>query len=90
MANYKQIAATTQVKTSAGKLKGIFVSSVSGSPTITCYDESAGGTTLKIIDTFIPVAATMYRLSGDDGGIFYNNGLNVVLGGTVSATIIYE
>lgn len=89
-ANYAQISATTQVKTSAGKLKGIFVSAASGTPTITVYDEIQGGTTRKIIDTFTPVAATMYPVSGDEGGILFSHGLNVAIGGTVSTTIIYE
>lgn len=90
MAIYKQLSATTQVKVGAGKIKGIFVSAASGTPTITVYDEMQGGTTRKIIDTFTPVAATMYPLSGDDTGVFFTNGLNVAIGGTVSATIFYE
>ena len=88
MANYTYIAATKQVKVGAGKLKGIFVSAVSGSPTITVYDEPAGGTTATLLGVFIPVASTFYPLGVD--GAFFNKGLNVVLGGTVTATVIYE
>jgi len=90
MAYYNQLSATTQIKVGAGKLKGIFVSAASSTPTITVYDEAQGGTTRKILDTFTPVAATMYPLAGDEGGIFFTNGLNVATSGTVSATIIYE
>lgn len=88
MAQYKQLAATTQVKVGAGKIKGIFVSAASGSPTLTVYDTKNSGTSTKIIDTFIPVAATMYNFGAD--GIFFSDGLYAVIANTVSYTVIYE
>jgi hypothetical protein len=88
MANYTYIEATTQVKTSAGKIKGIFVSAASSTPTITVYDEASGGTSKVLLATFTPVAATFYPLGVD--GAFANKGLNVAIGGTVKATVIYE
>ena len=88
MAQYKQLAATNQTKVGAGKLKGIFVSAASGSPTMTIYDTKNAGTSIKIIDTFIPVAATMYNFGAD--GIFFNDGLYFVIANTVSWTAIYE
>jgi hypothetical protein len=88
MSNYTYIEATTQVKTNAGKLKGIFVSAASGTPTITVYDEASGGTAKVLLATFTPVAATFYPLGFD--GAYANNGLNVAIGGTVKATVIYE
>lgn len=88
MSNYTYIEATTQVKTNAGKLKGIFVSAASGTPTITVYDEASGGATKVLLATFTPVAATFYPLGFD--GAYANNGLNVAIGGTVKATVIYE
>ncbi len=92
MSQYAMLSATTQVKVGAGKLKGIFVSAASGSPTLTVYDTPDADTSNdpKIIDTFIPVAATMYPLSGDDGGIWFSKGLYIVEGGTVVWTVIYE
>lgn len=90
MAYYKQISSTTQIKQGAGKLKGIFVSSVSGSPTITVYDELQGGTTRVMLNTFTPAAATMYPISGDDNGVFFTNGLYVVIAATVECTFMYE
>lgn len=91
MAQFKQLSATTQVKVGAGKIKGIFVSAASATPTIAVYDSAASSTSdPKLIDTFTPAAATMYPLSGDDGGVWFNKGMYVVIGGTVSATIIYE
>jgi hypothetical protein len=88
MSNYTYIEATTQVKTGAGKIKGIFVSAASSVPTITVYDEISGGTTKVLLATFTPAAATFYPLGVD--GAYANNGLNVVIGGTVKATVIYE
>ena len=66
------------------RLAGIFVSAASGSPTITVYDDAGTGTTIKIVDTFIPAAATWYPLPFAAGA-----GLNVSLGGTVSCTVGY-
>ena len=88
MAQYKQLAATNQTKVGAGKLIGIFVSAASGSPTMVVYDTQAAGTSKKILDTFIPVAATMYYFG--DNGIFFNDGLYFVIANTVSWTAIYE
>lgn len=90
MSDYRNIAATTNLKTSAGKLKGIFVSAASATPTITIYDSPAATTTKTIISVFTPTAATMYPLMPTEGGIFFSNGLYVVISGTVAATFIYE
>lgn len=87
MSNYAQISDTKLVKNSQGKVKGIMVSAVSGSPTITVYDQETPGTSIKVIDTFIPVAATNYNFFD---GINCTNGIYVVIGGTVSATVYYE
>lgn len=90
MSDYRNIAATTNLKSSAGKLKGIFVSAASATPTITIYDSSTTTTTKTIISVFTPTAATMYPLMPTEGGIFFSSGLYVAIGGTVSATFIYE
>ena len=90
MSNYLNISATANLKTSAGKLKGIFVSAASATPTITIYDSPAATTTKTIISVFTPTAATMYPLLATDGGIFFSSGLYVVISGTVAATFIYE
>jgi len=64
------------------------VSAASATPTITIYDqETAGSTAIKVIDTFTPAAATNYNFYD---GINCTNGIYVVIGGTVSATIYYE
>jgi ABC-type nitrate/sulfonate/bicarbonate transport system substrate-binding protein len=88
MANYTNITATANIKPMAGKLKGIFVSSASSTPTITVYDSAAATTTKVILGTFTPAAATSYVLPLD--GAYAKDGLYVVIGGTVTATIIWE
>ena len=88
MSNYTYISASKQVKVGAGKLKGIFVSSAASVPTITVYDEPAGGTTATLLGVFTPAAATFYPLGVD--GAFFNKGLYIVISGTVTATVIYE
>lgn len=88
MANYTNITATANIKPMAGKLKGIFVSSASSTPTITVYDSAADTTTKVILGTFTPAAATSYILPLD--GAYAKDGIYVVIGGTVTATVIYE
>jgi hypothetical protein len=88
MANYTYITASTNIKPMAGKLKGIFVSSASSTPTIAVYDSAAATTTNIVLNTFTPVGATSYMLPLD--GAYAKNGLYVVIGGTVAATVIWE
>jgi hypothetical protein len=88
MANYTYITASKQIKVGAGKLRGIFVSSASSTPTITIYDVQTG-TATTMVGVFTPVGATFYPFGSLDGA-FFNQGLNVVISGTVAATVIYE
>jgi hypothetical protein len=88
MSNYTAITATAQIKASAGKLNGIFVSSASSTPTITVYDSSASNTGDPVVlATFTPTGNTMHNFFN---GLFVNKGIYVVISGTVSATISYE
>ena len=85
---YSQISASSQIKPMAAKLKGIFVSAASSTPTITVYDSpDSDNTDPKILDTFTPVAGTNYNFFD---GIYATKGLYVVISGTVSCTIAYE
>jgi hypothetical protein len=88
MANYTYITASANIKPMAGKLKGIFVSAASSTPTITVYDSAAATTTDIILGTFTPVGATSYILPIE--GAYAKNGIYVVISGTVNATVIYE
>jgi len=85
--NYAQISATANIKNQAAKLKGIFCSSATSSPTVTVYDTQTTGTGMKIIDTFVLTAATNYSFYD---GITTENGLYVVISGTASITVYYE
>ena len=88
MSNYAAISATSQVKPAAGKLNGIFVSSASGTPTITVYASFSSSTSDPVVlATFTPTANTMHNFFQ---GLYTNKGIYVVIGGTVSATISYE
>jgi hypothetical protein len=88
MSNYTAISATTQIKRDAGKLNGIFVSSASGTPTITVYDSSASSASDPVvIATFTPTANTNHNFYP---GLYANKGIYVVISGTVAATIAYE
>ena len=87
MSNYSQISATTLVKNQPGKLKGIFCSSVTSTPTITVYDAQVPGTDVKIIDTYTLTAATNMNFYD---GINCENGLYVVIRGTASVTVYFE
>ncbi|NDD52662.1 hypothetical protein EBZ39_02075 [bacterium] len=87
MSNYAQISSNTLIKNQAGKIKGIMVSAASSTPTITIYDQQTPATSLKVIDTFTPVAATNYNFYD---GINTEFGIYVVIGGTVSCTIYFE
>lgn len=88
MSNYAAITATSQIKTSAGKLNGIFVSSASSTPTITVYDSFSSSTGDPVVlATFTPTGNTMHNFFQS---LYLNKGIYVVISGTVSATISYE
>lgn len=82
---YAHISASGNVYQQRAALRGIFVSAASATPTITIYDDPATGTTTKIVDTFTPVAGTFYPMP-----FMALQGINVVIGGTVSCTVGYD
>jgi hypothetical protein len=86
--NYVQLTATRQIKPMSAKLKGIFVSAASSTPTITVYDSAvASASDPVVLATFTPVAGTNYNFFD---GMYTNKGLYVVISGTVSCTIAFE
>jgi hypothetical protein len=87
MSNIAYIEATTLVKSAPAKLKGIFVSAASSTPTITVYDTQTSGTDITVLGVFTPVAATNYIFFD---GLNTANGLYVVISGTVKCTVYYE
>lgn len=75
-------ASADAVVSGPGVIHGIFVSSVSGSPTLAVRDSlvnGSGGTV--IVATFIPVASTFYTLDA-----FFAIGCSITMGGTVVYT----
>ena len=87
MSNIAYIEATSLVKSAPAKLKGIFVSAASSTPTITVYDTQTSGTDITVLGVFTPVAATNYIFFD---GLNTANGLYVVISGTVKCTVYYE
>jgi len=87
MSNIAYIEATTLVKSAPAKLKGIFVSAASSTPTITVYDTQTSGTSVTVLGVFTPVAATNYNFFD---GLNTANGLYVVTSGVVKCTVYYE
>lgn len=79
----KQLSASGNAVSGDGIMSGVFCSS-SSSGTLTIYDDAATGTTNKIVDTFPLVAGTFYPLP-----IAFSAGLNLVVGGTASFTLLY-
>lgn len=87
MSNIAYIEATSLVKSAPAKLKGIFVSAASSTPTITVYDTQTSGTSVTVLGVFTPVAATNYNFFD---GLNTANGLYVVTSGVVKCTVYYE
>ena len=81
---YKLIAASGNVSALPANLLGIFVSNATTTPTITIYDDAATGTTTKVVDTFTPVSGTWYPIP-----VSMSKGINVVISGAVSATVVF-
>lgn len=75
-----------QAKGSAGRVKGIFVSAASATPTLKLWD-SLTATGSPLIETFTPVAATMYNFGSD---IEFGTGLFVTQAGCSDITVFYE
>jgi len=90
-AQYAYLEATSQIKVGAGKLKSIFVSSGT-LPTVAVYNTATASTSgTTIVAQFSAAAPGLYQFTGDDGGIWFDEGLYVVVGGTSpKVTVVYE
>lgn len=80
----KQISASGNVLAYGCNLLGFFVSAASATPTITVFDSVDTQQVNKIVDTFTPIAGTWYPIP-----VQLQKGLNIVIGGTVSATVVF-
>lgn len=85
--NYKQIAATNQIKVGAGKIKTILISSTTAG-TLTVYDSQVSSTgDPVIIATLTPAAGALFDF-GD--GLWFNGGLYMVITDALEVTVVYE
>ena len=80
---YKQITATGNVSPIGAKLLGILVSG-STVGTVTIYDSATTTTTTKVVDTVTLTAGTWLPMP-----IAFASGIYIVVGGTLSATVVY-
>jgi hypothetical protein len=80
---YKQITATGNVSPIGCKLLGILVSA-SSSGTVTIYDSATTTTATKVVDTVTLTAGTWLPMP-----IGFASGVYIVVGGTLSATVVY-
>lgn len=80
---YKQLTATANVSALPANLLGVFCSS-STSGTLTIYDDSATGTSLKVVDTVNLTAGTYYPLPAS-----MSKGIYAVIGATASVTVFF-
>ena len=78
--SYKQFTGSGNVCAIDGILGGIFVSSTTAG-TVTIYDDPATGTATKIVDT------VTLAVGWNPMPFAFSKGLNIVVGGTLSATV---
>lgn len=82
---FVSISASTAVLSAPGRLMGIFVTAAASTPTMKIWNNTAASGTV-IIDTFTPVAGTMYKFPVIEATV----GIYVTIGNTVTATIFYK
>lgn len=83
MALYKNITASTLIKTGYGKLKGMYVNSTS-TGTIKFWDNTSAATT--VINNTITPAIGYHNL----GDVDFNTGLYATIANTLDVTLHYE
>lgn len=89
MAQYTQLAGSTQIKVGAGYLTSLTISTTS-SGTIAIYDTPDADTSNdpKIINTLTP-AANAHFFFGEEG-LFFSKGLYVAVANTLTFTVGYK
>ena len=87
MQNYgskPDISASANICPTACNIGGIFVSSVTGSPTITIYDSATTTTTKKVVSSFVPIAGIMYPFP-----LAMTDGIYIVITGTIVCNVLF-
>jgi len=85
MNKYKNISASGLIKTGAGSLAGVVINSHS-SGTLKFWDNTSAATPV-IFNTITLAAGEQYI---ELGGIGFNTGLYLTIGGTADVTVIYR
>lgn len=80
---YKNISASTLVRTGPAQLLGIFVASASATPTIKVWDALTGVAPI-LVNTFTPAASTFYPIPAT-----CQTGIYVSISGTVDCTVFW-
>lgn len=88
MVNYTNSTASIQVKSNAGYVFGVFVSSTT-SGTLKLYDTATSNTSDPAITGVITVAAGTTYLNIPTG-VYFNKGLYVELANTANFTVLYN
>jgi len=86
MAKTSNITASGLVKTGAGKVFGVFVSS-STAGTLKLWNNTAGSGTV-LVNTFTGVAGTYHSFGND--GLDFTTGLYVTVGGTIDCALAWD
>lgn len=81
--SYKNITGSSNIQAQEGLLLGFFVATTTAG-TLAFYDSTTTTTTVPITGTITPNAGAFYPLP-----LTYLNGLYVVVGGTINATIVF-
>jgi len=77
------ISASALIASGSGQILGIFVASASSTPTIKVWGQVSANAPV-IVNTFIPVAATYYKIPAA-----FTKGLFVTISGTVDCTVFW-
>lgn len=88
MQNYHakpDISASANICPRACNLGGIFVSSVTGSPTITIYDSGTTTTTKKVCSSFVPIAGIFYPYP-----LAMTDGIYLEITGTLVCNVLFS
>lgn len=81
--SYKNVTATGNIQAQDGALIG-FLTATTSSGTLIFYDSATTTTTVPITGTITPAAGSYTPLP-----VCFNNGLYVVVGGTINITLVF-
>jgi hypothetical protein len=80
------VSTSTLLHTGAGQLMAVAISSSSGSPIATFYDNTSGSGT-KIFEAYVPTGYPLLHKFGEILAPFFSNGLYLSLAAGMTATV---